>query len=318
VPSKEGAKSVKLEQLLYLQEAAKYKSISIAAEKNFISQPSLSGAINKLEKELGVELLRRNSKGVSPTEVGEIILEKTETIFDVIHEIETVASAHGQRGTVNISSIPCICDRIIPKTILKLKEQEQDVVLSVTTGESTQVASNVSSGLASLGLLIHYEGLEDSLDLNYTPLFHDEYILYIGPFSPFWEAESITLADMMQQPYIAYREEFLRNNGGLTGLLGKDNKPNIVFRTDENESLKRMIAQDDYVAFFPKFMSRDDFYLQSGLIRAIPIADAKVAIEVGVVESTKYKLNRVDKIFLDVLQQIIANDAYLGKGHMQF
>ena len=70
-----GGIAVKLEQLLYLQEAAKYKSISIAAEKNFISQPSLSGAINKLEKELGVELLRRNSKGVSPTEVGEIMNE---------------------------------------------------------------------------------------------------------------------------------------------------------------------------------------------------------------------------------------------------
>ena len=308
-----GGMAVKLEQLLYLQEAAKYKSISIAAEKNFISQPSLSGAINKLEKELGVELLRRNSKGVSPTEVGEIILEKAKTIFEIMHEIEEVADQHGKKGTVNISSIPCICDRIIPKTILKLKEMEQNVLLSITTGESTQVARNVSSGISSLGLLIHYEGLEDSLDLNYTPLFRDEYILYIGPFSPFWEAESITLAEMLEQPYIAYREEFIRNNGGLTGLLSKENRPNIVFRTDENESLKRMIAQDNYVAFFPKFMSRDDFYLQSGLIRAIPISDAVVEVEVGAVESTKYKLNQVDRIFLDVLQQTISHDKLLKK-----
>lgn len=303
---------MKLEQLLYLQEAAKYKSISIAAEKNYISQPSLSGAINKLEKELGVELLRRNSRGVSPTAIGELVLEKAETIFEMMREIEEAADQHGKKGTVNISSIPCICDRIIPKTILKLKELQQDVFLSVTTGESTQVARNVSSGISSLGLLIHYEGLEESNDLVYTPLFHDEYILYIGPFSPYWDAESITLAEMLKQPYIAYREEFVRNNGGLSGLLGKENRPNIVFRTDENESLKRMIAQDNYVAFFPKFMSRDDFYLQSELIRAIPISDAVVAIEVGFVESTKYKLNQVDKLFLEVLRKTIEKDTFLS------
>ncbi|MBR5320044.1 MAG: LysR family transcriptional regulator [Peptococcaceae bacterium] len=304
---------MKVEQLLYLKEAVKYKSISIAAEKNFISQPSLSGAINKLEKELGVELLRRTSKGVAPTEIGEMILEKSKIIFDTMREIESVASQHGQKGTVNVSSIPCICDRIIPKTVLKLKELEQDVMLSITTGESTQVAHNVSSGISSVGLLIYHEGLEDSMDLQYTPLFRDEYILYIGPFSPFWEAESITLEEMLKQPYIAYREEFVRNNGGLTGLLGKNNQPNVVFRTDDNESLKRMIAQDDYVAFFPKFMSRDDFYLQNGLIRAIPISDALVEIEVGLVESTKYKLNQIDRIFLDVLQNVIEKDTLLRK-----
>ncbi len=302
---------VKLEQLQYLKEAVKYKSISIAAEKNFISQPSLSGAINKLEKELGVELLRRTSKGVSPTEIGETILEKANIIFKTMHEIEEIATQHGKRGTVNISSIPCICDRIIPKTIFKLKELGEDLVLSVTTGESTQVARNVSSGISSIGLLIYHEGLEDSMDLQYTPLFRDEYVLYVGPFSPYWDEESITLDEMLKQPYIAYREEFVRNNGGLTGLLGKNNLPNIVFRTDDNESLKRMIAQDDYVAFFPKFMSRDDFYLQSGLIRAIPVSDADVKIEVGLVESNKYKLNQVDRIFLDVLKQTIDNDMLL-------
>lgn len=302
---------MKLDQLRFFREAVKYKSISIAAEKNFISQPSLSGAIRKLETELGVELLRRNSKGVSPTEIGEVILGQIDEIFDIMNEIRATANGQKEKGTVNISGIPCICDRIIPKTILKLKEKNDEVTLYVTTGESTQVAHNVSSGIASLGFLIHYDGLEDDLDLNYTPLFRDEYVLYVGPFSPFWDAESITVEELLQQPYIAYREEFLRNNGGLSNLLGKDRKPNVVFRTDENESLKRMIAQDNYVAFFPKFMSRDDFYLQSGLIRAIPMSDARVEIEVGYVESTKYKTNPIDKIFLDVLLKTIQQDSML-------
>ena len=85
---------MKLEQLLYFSEAVKYSSISIAAEKNFISQPSFSSAITKLEKELDITLLRRNSRGVQPTEAGSAILEKVRGIFSLIQEIEDVAYSH--------------------------------------------------------------------------------------------------------------------------------------------------------------------------------------------------------------------------------
>lgn len=67
---------MKFEQLRYFQEACKYESISVTAEHNYISQPSFSAAITKLEKELSVTFLNRNSRGVTPTTVGKAILEK--------------------------------------------------------------------------------------------------------------------------------------------------------------------------------------------------------------------------------------------------
>lgn len=301
---------MKLEQLYYLAEAAKYQSISVAAERNYISQPSLSGAIIKLEKELGTDLLHRTSRGVTLTEVGERVLDRTKTIFDCVEDIRALADDYEQRGTVRIASIPCFCDRIIPQAMLRMKEQKLDMLLSITTGESADVAYEVSSGNATLGFVINYEGLVRNPGIRYTPLFRDEYLLYVGPFSPYWEAEALTLAEVMQEPYIAYRDEFRKNNGGLTGLFDGQ-RPNIVFRTDDNESLRRMIAQDNYVAFFPRFMSRDDFYYTSGLLRAIPISDARLVFEVGYVASTKYKMDRVGQIFLDILNQTIDCDSEL-------
>ena len=96
---------MKLEQLHYLSEAVKYKSISVAAEENFISQPSFSASITKLEKELGVTLLRRTSRGVSPTEAGLVVLEKTEIIFDTIEEMIQEVSAYENKGVVKLASI---------------------------------------------------------------------------------------------------------------------------------------------------------------------------------------------------------------------
>lgn len=295
---------MKLEQLHYLSEAVKYKSISVAAEENFISQPSFSASITKLEKELGVTLLRRNSRGVSPTEAGLVVLDKTELIFDTIEEMIQEVSLCQNKGVVKLSSIVVFYNHIIPKMILKLKETGQPFTLAATTAESAQIVRNVSTGLDNLGVIIHSDDLMNS-DLEYVPLFSDQYILYVGPASPYWNAESITTEEVLQLPYIAYREEFQKENAVWTDALGKNRVPNITFRTDDLELLKKMIAQGDYVAFFPEFMSQADFYLQHDQIRAIPISDRKIEIEVGYIFNKKYKLSRIDHIFMELMEQTI-------------
>lgn len=299
---------MKLEQLYYFREAVKHSSISIAAEKNFVSQPTLSNAVNKLERELGAELLRRNSKGVVPTQLGETILDKANLIFATVDEIFDLASEQGKQGVVNISTIPCLCDRIIPKVLKQLKQQQLPVMLSVLTSESDQIAHHVSSGISSVGVVLYCDDIQENTDLQYTPLFHDEYLLYIGPYSAYWERESLTLEEAMSQPYIAWREEFQKKQGWTRMLSANGKQPNIAFRTDDIGTLKRMIAMDNYVAFFPRFMSRDDIYLQSGLVKAIPLSDAKLDLEIGYVESKKYKLNGIDKLFLQILQETIKEE----------
>lgn len=296
---------MKLEQLFYFREAVKYNSISVAAEKNYMSQPSLSHSIINLEKELGIELLNRTNAGVTPTQTGELVLEKAEEIFKSVDEIIQFSKEQRNSGEVSISCIPCICDWIIPKTLQNLKDKADEIVLSVATSESSTVAHNVSTGISKFGILINYDELERTTDLKYTPLFSDEYVLYVGEHSPYWEKESITYREFLRQPYIAYRDEFRKYNGGLTNLIGVNSLPNIIFRTDNLDSIKSLITQNNYVAFFPKYMSENDLYIQSGRIRRLHISDKKLEFEVGYVESTKYKAKKIDKIVLDVIKETV-------------
>lgn len=295
---------MKFEQLFYLQEAVKHKSISLASEKNYIAQSSLSAAITKLEQELGVSLLHRTSSGVTPTKMGEVVLAKSKIIFAARDEILEAASEHIHGGTVSLSCIACMCDWIIPKTLQKLREDHIPITLSVTTAESKTIAGNVASGLSEFGILIYYEDLEENTDLQYTPLFKDEFMLYVGRQSPCWRKKSVAMEEIFKQPYIAYREEFLKDNRGLTSVLNVGKELNIVFRTDDLDSMKRMIAQYDYVAFFPKFMTQNDYYLQHGLIRAIPIKDRAAGFEVGYLESKKFKTTPLDKRVLHILKEV--------------
>lgn len=297
--------ALKFEQLYFLKEAVKYNSISVAAEKNFTSQSSISYSIINLEKELGTELLKRTNLGVTPTQIGELVLQKTEDIFRSVDDIRAITKELGNTGEVPITCIPCVCDWIIPQTLQSLKAST-DILLSVTTAESNQVAHNVSSGISKFGILINYGELERNTDLKYTPLFQDEYELYVGKSSPYWAKDSIAYDELVAEPYIAYRDEFRKYNGGLTNMIGAAQLPNIIFRTDSLDSIKSMISRSNYVAFFPKYMSENDIYLQSGWIRRLPVADKNLVFEVGYVESIKYKTRKIDNIVIRTIKETVA------------
>ena len=72
---------MRIEQLEYFAEAAKYHSISIAADKLFVSQPAVSIAIKNLENELGCILFERSKNGLVLTKIGHKVLKKCETIL---------------------------------------------------------------------------------------------------------------------------------------------------------------------------------------------------------------------------------------------
>ncbi|MFV0527112.1 MAG: LysR family transcriptional regulator [Lachnospiraceae bacterium] len=296
---------MKIEQLHYLQEAVKYKSISLAAEKNFIAQSSLSTSLSKLEKELGMQLLSRSNTGVKPTDFGKIVLEKAEDIFKIQEEIQEIAKTKSKSGMLEVSCLACSSDWIIPEILQRLRQSDTSLSISITTTESRGIAQRVAAGVADFGILIQYEELAQSPHLQYTPLFQDEFQLFVGPASPYWGAESIELKELYKLPYIAYREEFLKDNRGLSSVIPEGFALNIVFRTDDMDSMKRMIAQYDYVAFFPKFMTRNDYYLKNHQIRPLTVRGISSGFEVGYVESTKYKTSLWGKKVIQILKEVI-------------
>ncbi|MDO4281425.1 MAG: LysR family transcriptional regulator [Peptococcaceae bacterium] len=296
---------MKLSQLKYFQEACKYNSISIAAENNFISQPSFSSAITKLEKELDVTLLNRNSRGVTPTEAGSAILDKINEIFFTIEEINAIAYAHSIRGNVHLATIPCLFDNILPLVLKKTNAEKLDLKVSVHCAESHEIYHQVLSGLASFGIVFDSDEIQ-SPEIIFTPLFEDEYVLYVGPQSPYWNADSITIQEAFEQPYIAYRDEFIKNNGGVSDIF-KGMTPNIALRTDDLESIKKMIHEDNYVAFYHRFMTHDDIYVKYGLVRPLTISNYDVRTRVGYIESSKYKTTNVDRLFIEMLKAVVTD-----------
>ena len=224
-------------------------------------------------------------------------------IFELVEDIQSVATAHSSYGTVQLATIPDLCDKILPISAQLAKAKKLNLQLTVHTAESDEIYHSVLSGVDSLGV-VFFSTRVQSPELRFTPLFKDEYVLCVGPQSPYWDAESITIAEAMQQPYITYRDEFIKNNGGVSDVF-KGMTPNTVLHTDDIESIKKLISHDNYVAFFHRHMNSDDIYRTSGAIRAIPISDYDTSMQIGYIESTKYKLSNADRAFLEILKAAV-------------
>lgn len=292
---------IKLQQLFYLQEILKYNSISLAAEKNFVSQSTISLSINALEKELGISLFRRHNKGITPTEDGLYIAKKAHDISLLISDITQYAQTAMTKNIINVSTIGGICYILLPLTMKYL--EDTPITLSIHTKESYEILHDVANGSSVFGIVTYLDKIAE-LDLNYTPLFQDQYMLYVGKNSPLWDRDSVTLAEALAQPYIAYKDEFLQNNGSISDKLA-GMKPNIIFRTDDIENMKQMIMQYPYVSFFSEVMYKNDIYLQHNLIKKLPISDYDMSFHIGYIESKRYKASNNDYYFINAFRQAL-------------
>ncbi|MFI3289564.1 MAG: hydrogen peroxide-inducible genes activator [Rikenellaceae bacterium] len=167
-------------QLEYLLAVANCGSFSAAAERCFVTQPSLSMQVKSLEEELGVILLDRSHKPVIPTEAGHVVLrEAKETIIAYNNIRESVAELKGETtGKLRLGVIPTISPYLLHKFIPtfvanypKVELEIQDMVTAdiITALKRDQIdAALVAGGTCGEGIIEH-------------ELFDDTFYAYVSP-----------------------------------------------------------------------------------------------------------------------------------------
>ena len=119
---------MRLEQLQYFVQIVENRSFNKAAQKLFVTQPALTSSMNQLEEELGVRLLVRTKRGVSPTAYGSRIYEDCKDIIDDLNRKISVwkSFAHGfrhEREVVSLLGIPFSCSYLMEEVIPLLRRK---------------------------------------------------------------------------------------------------------------------------------------------------------------------------------------------------
>ncbi|MDP0488312.1 MAG: LysR family transcriptional regulator [Fusobacterium sp. JB021] len=252
-----------LKEMEYVITIAKYESFSKAADVLFVSQSALSQAITKLEKELGLQLFRRNNKNVSLTFAGEMFFKKGEEILNLTsrfsNELNTLASC--KKRIIRLGIHQSYGKYFLPKLIPFYKKLLPNVQIKMIEDYS-----------ANLEKLL----LEDKLDviistfqeknskLSYKKFFEENILLAIAKnnhlnrdFDEDENIKEIDLTNFKDENFILLIKEF-KSRKIIDNICKSLNfTPNCILESKDFDTINSLVAQNMGVGFVPSSINKD-------------------------------------------------------------
>lgn len=200
---------MELRVLRYFVEMAKQESMTNAALKLEVSQPTLSKQISKLEEELGQKLFVRGNYKIKLTPEGEILFKRATDILEMadLTALEFASMKDFNGGDIQIGCAESYGFTILAKAAKQLQDQYPNVHFHLYSGNAEAVCSRLDKGLLDFALVIQnvdYSKYE-SLKLN----FFETWGLVMRKDSPLATKESITVEDLLTIPLIMSRQSML-------------------------------------------------------------------------------------------------------------
>jgi LysR family hydrogen peroxide-inducible transcriptional activator len=146
---------VNLRDLKYLIALSDTKHFGRAAERTFVSQPTLSAQIKKLEEQLGVILIERNTRQVTLTEVGHLVVERARRVIQETEDLVRIAeqSRDPLAGPIRIAFIPTLGPYLLPRITLKLRQALPHAQIMLYEYQTAPMVKALESGTLDVGIL---------------------------------------------------------------------------------------------------------------------------------------------------------------------
>ncbi len=186
-----------LRDLKYVIAVAESRHFGQAAKRCFVSQPTLSGQIKKLEQELGVTIFERTKRSVELTPIGEEILAHAHKLMEQADAIEQLALAHQDplAGPLRVGVIPTLSPYLIPLILLPLKKRYPQLRLVLFEEITDRLLLRLRNHEIDLALLATTVG---ESDLEEEPLFDEPFWLAHPRNHPLYTKGKITHKDLEQ------------------------------------------------------------------------------------------------------------------------
>jgi LysR family hydrogen peroxide-inducible transcriptional activator len=144
-----------IQQLEYLIAVDKYKHFGKAAQACFITQPTLSAMIQKLEDELDIKIFDRTTHPIRTTDIGMKVLEQSKKIIDEVNELKNTASLLNNvlAGRLNLGIIPTVSSFILPTEIFDFLQRHPKIELNVKEMTTENIIKSLKSGELDAGII---------------------------------------------------------------------------------------------------------------------------------------------------------------------
>ncbi|RCH54783.1 hydrogen peroxide-inducible genes activator [Mucilaginibacter hurinus] len=248
-----------LTQLQYIVAVDTYRSFVTAAEKCFVTQPTLSMQIQKLEDDLGVKIFDRSRQPVTPTEIGiEIVAQARVSLAESGKVREIITDRQKDlAGELKIGIIPTVAPYILPKILTGFIEKYPQVKLIVWEQTTEQIVQQLKLGMLDCGILstpLHEHNLTE------IPVFYENFVAYISKGSKLFKKKHIVPDDIdIEEIWVLNEGHCMREQVLNICQRRKTAKgfKHFEYNTGSVETLKRMVDQNSGATILPELALTD-------------------------------------------------------------
>jgi LysR family hydrogen peroxide-inducible transcriptional activator len=242
---------LKLKDLRYLVALADTRHFGRAAERCFVSQPTLSTQLKKLEDYLGVQLIERQPKRVALTAAGEAIVARARRILEASDEVVTLARAHRDplAGALRIAMLPTIGPYVLPRVVRDIRKALPRLDLRLYEYPTAAMLTRLRAGEIDLGILalpVDLDGLEA------RALYDEPFMVAVPATHPLAKRDSIRVQDLHDETLLLLEDGHCLRDQALEvcGEVGVHEKQD--FRATSLETLRQMVATGAGVTLLPE------------------------------------------------------------------
>lgn len=253
-------------ELKFVLAVAKERNFRRAAEKCFVTQPALSLGIKKLEDELGVSLFERNRNEVTPTEIGEKIIEQANVVLEEASKIKEMARLGNDplNGAFKLGVIHSVGPYLLPEMIPPLMQVAPLMPLEVEENITANLEQQLKNGVidaAVIALPFNIAGIE------ITPLYDEPFNVVVPSQHPWAQRKSIAPEELSNEKVLLLNTGHCFSNQ-VTQACPELSRKGEILQGNSLETIRNMVASNLGITVLPAMATASRY--QSPLLKVVP------------------------------------------------
>ena len=296
---------ITLTQLEYIVAIDEYRHFATAAEKCFVTQPTLSMQIKKLEDELGVIIFDRSRQPVVPTDLGAKLIEQARMTLSATQRIKEIIQEEQQEveGTLKIGIIPTLAPYLLPVFIGPYIRKYPAVKVEVEELVSEEIIRRLKRDMLDVGLFVtpyHDEKIVE------RPVFYEEMLVYAHPDSELLKKKEVGHEDIVTSDiWMLGNGHCFRNQVVNLCEMSASQHKNLPFEFESNslETLMRIVDVEGGFTLIPELALQYMSPEKKKQVRSI--ANTKPLREVSVIYSRHFTKQRLITLLCDEIKSVV-------------
>lgn len=289
---------MEMKDLRYFINVVEFGSFTKAAANIYLSQPTLSKSIKKLEQELKVELFERSTRSLKLTDAGEIVYRQGLKILDTTNELNVLLDdlRNLPTGEIKFGIPPLVGTLFFPTIATSFGKKYPHVSLKLIEVSAKKVEALIDEGQVDVGIIVIPT---DTGKFNVSTFIKEEFMIFTNIDHPLANEECIHLEQLRNENFIIFSREFTTHELIIQACEKAGFSPNVVYESSQWDIITELVKNRLGITMFPKsILTRID----TTTVKPISI-DSSPMWELGIITKKDRYQSFAVKTFLQFLEK---------------